>query len=246
MLTPIRAALAVLALSILSACAPTPELAREQRVEATYRLLYNDLLVGHALFELAIDKGGHYRIEAFTTPAGEMSKIGNHEVLEASHGVIDADGIRPIRYDHSVREEERMALVNLTFDWEHHALQLADQENTHSVKLLPDTHDRLSYLLAASNLAAAERGTLKIRVASSDATEEGLLEITGPADIEVPQGSYRAIGVRRATPNKDERRELWFDTNVTPLPLLLIQHNGTTTVEMHLESMVSLGPNDLR
>lgn len=246
MLTPIRAAFAVLALLMLNACTPTPELAREQRIEAGYRLLYNDLLVGHALFELAIDNDGNYRIEAFTTPAGEISKIGNHEVLEASHGIIDADGIRPIRYDHSVREEQRMALVNLTFDWQHHALQLANRETTRRVGLLPGTHDRLSYLLAASTLAAAERGTLKIRVASSDATEEGLLEIIGPADIEVPQGSYRAIGVRRATPNKDERRELWFDTDVTPLPLLLIQHNGTTTVEMRLESMISPSPNDLR
>ena len=241
MLNATRTILAALMVALLGACTPTPELAREQRIEATYRLLYNDILVGHALFELAIDADGHYRIEAFTTPAGEIRKIGDHEVLEVSRGTIDIDGIRPALYDQSVREQQRLNLFKLTFDWQRHALQLANQEQTRRVGLLPGTHDRLSYLLAASTLAAAERGTLKIRVASTDATEEGLLEVIGQADIEVPQGSYRAIGVRRATPDSDDRRELWFDTDVTPLPLLLVHRNGGNAIEMQLESL-SVGP----
>ncbi len=234
------------ALALLSACTQTPELARAQRIEASYRLLYDGILVGHALFELAIDDDGGYQIEAFTTPAGEVGRAIDHEVLESSQGVIDIDGIRPSRYDHSVRQNGRLALVRLTFDWPQGALRLAGQDTSRLVGLLPDTHDRLSYLLVASTLAAAERGTAQIRVASSDATEVGLLELIGPADIEVPHGRYRAIGVRRATPDKDEWRELWFDTPTSPLPLLLLHHSGTNTVEMQLEALVNPDRSDPR
>ena len=222
---------------IIGACTPMPDLAKEQHVEATYRLLFNDVLVGHALFELMIDADGKYRIEAFTTPADQIRKVADHEVLEMSHGTINADGIRPAHYDHSVREQGQLNLVNLEFDWQKHTLQLANQDKTHRVGLLPGTHDRLSYLLAASILADAEHGRLPIRVASTDATEEGMLEVIGQADIDVPQGQYRAIGVRRATSDKDDRRELWFDTKVTPLPLLLVHRSEGNAVEMQLESI---------
>lgn len=245
MRTPRRLAAAGL-LAGLVACAPTPQtLNRPQAVTATYRLLFNEQLVGTALFELQVDADGHYRFAAFTTPAGQMQQATGHEVLEISEGRIEDAGIRPQRFDHSVLQGEQIEVFRLLFDWPAGRLQLQGRDRSTRVALLPDTHDRLSYLLAARRLVASGGDAMRIRVAALESTDDSRLQREGEDTVETPFGSFRAQRVRRITPVSGENRALWFDTGLAPLPLRAVHEADGNRVEMRLESL-SRDPSDPR
>lgn len=240
----------LLALLAAALCLTACDTARQPleppvHIEASYRLVFNDLLVGRALFALRIDADGGYRIDAFTVPAGQMQKAAGHEVLETSEGRITPEVIRPRRFDHSVMDGERIDLLALLFDWDRHTLHLRGQERERDIALLPGTHDRLSYLLAARRLAVRGEGMMQIQVASPEASEEALLEVVEHAPIEVPLGHYQAVAISRITPDTQERRMLWFDTKFAPLPLRVTHVRDGNTVEMQLEGL-NRRPNDPR
>ena len=86
LIRPLTGALLVL-LAACDTARPPPE--APLSLEASYRLLYNDTLVGTALFALEIGPDGSYGLDAFTVPAGEMRRKGEHEVLESSRGSLD-------------------------------------------------------------------------------------------------------------------------------------------------------------
>jgi len=245
-LQPARWVAALTAGLLLAAC-DTAQEPREAPVsiEAGYRLTFNDLLVGHALFALRIEADGGYRIDAFTVPAGQMQNAAGHEVLESSEGTLTPDAVRPLRFDHSVVEDGRIEVVRLLFDWERYTLRVRGQQDDRDIGLLPGTHDRLSYLLAARRLAARGEGVEQIRVASAEASEGAVLEVSGQDAIEVPLGHYQAVAVTRSAPDTQDRRTFWFDTKFSPLPLRVVHEHGGTTVEMQLEGL-NRRPSDPR
>jgi len=231
---------------LLVACDTAHEtLERPVSIEAGYRLMFNDLLVGHALFALHIAADGAYRVDAFTVPAGQMQNATGHEVLESSEGALTPDAVRPLRFDHSVVEDGRIELVRLLFDWEQYTLRLRGQQDDRDVGLVPGTHDRLSYLLVARRLAARGEGVEQIRIASAEASEDAVLEVRGRDAIEVPLGHYQAVAVTRSGSDAEDRRTLWFDTGFAPLPLRIVHEHGGNTVDMQLEGL-NRRPNDPR
>jgi hypothetical protein len=235
-----------MALSLLLGCTPLPQtLSQPMAVEATYRLLFNEQLVGMTLFALQIRADGSYELEAFTTPAGKMRQAEGQEVLEISRGTIDDTGIRPQHFEHSVMQDEDIEVVELQFDWDGHALRLRGRNGTQRVALLPGTHDRLSYLLAANRLVASSGTAQSIKIAALESTEEVRLEIAGEETVTVPLGTYPARRVRRTAPAVKEERLLWFDTVLSPLPLRVLHEADGNRVEMQLESL-SGHPNDPR
>jgi len=233
-----RGWMAVLAALALAACSPTPQTpSGPVAVEAGYRLLFNDLLVGNALFVLEIDHGGNYRIDAFTTPAGQMAESGGHEILESSQGVIDSKGVRPRRFDHSVMADQDVDATSLVFDWDKHMLRVSSPEAEHAAALSPGTQDRLSYLLTAWRLAVLGKGSEQVKIASTKSTEDTQLQVTGEEAIDVPLGHYDSIAIRRVTPEPNVIRALWFDTDLSPLPLRVVHGWAGNTVDMQLESV---------
>ncbi|HPE79617.1 MAG: DUF3108 domain-containing protein [Sedimenticolaceae bacterium] len=235
----------------LVACTPAPEVAapfemeKPVQVEAVYRLMFNDALVGNAFFSMQIMADGSYVIEALTIPAGKMQQAEGHEVLESSRGNYDSTQIRPAEFTHSVINSEHIEVINLMFDWESHALRLVNGDEKQTVSLQPGTHDRLSYLLAARRLAATGTGAVQVQIASPQASEQTRLEVRGIETVEVPAGSYRAVGIARATPEEGETRMLWFDVQSFPLPLRVSHSWDGKTVEMVLETL-SQTPGDPR
>ena len=234
----------------LAACAPpapptTAEVETPIAIEASYRLLFNEQLVGMALFELQITEDGMYRIDAFTTPAGQMEHQSDDEVLETSLGRLEAGAIRPEHFQHSVMRGGLFEVVGLAFDWKDHRLHVEGKDAQRDVVLLPATHDRLSYLLEAHRLALAGEGASQIQIASPDATEQTVLEVVGKGPLEVPSGRYEALSIRRHTPDQGESRQLWFDTRLGPLPLRVLHEHGGNMIDMRLEQ-ISRRPNDPR
>ena len=238
MLNPVRRAGLVLLALVLAACGPTPrELPEPVAVEATYRLLFNDVLVGHALFVLSISPHGAYSIDAFTTPAGQMRQASVHEVLENSRGKIDSRGVRPERFDRSVMLDQEVTLQRLAFDWEQRRLRFTAGKEARVDALAPGTQDRLSYLLAAWRLVTGDESARQIQIASIEEIEQTRLEVIGKETIEIPLGRYETVAVRRSTPQPNQVRAIWFKTDLSPLPLRVVHGWAGSTVDMQLESL---------
>ncbi|MCB1728745.1 MAG: DUF3108 domain-containing protein [Gammaproteobacteria bacterium] len=227
----------------LLACTPVPQaplpdtLGNPLAVEAGYRLLFNDTLVGNAFFALRIDADHSYVLEALTTPAGKMEQAAGHEILESSRGNVDGALVQPEEFTHSVIDGEHIKVERLLFDWDKRLLRRIDGEATQTVSLQPGTHDRLSYLLAARHLASAAGDAVEIEIASPRASEKTRLELQDAEPIEVPAGRFRALGITRATAENGETRSLWFDVEASPLPLRVSHSWDGNTVEMVLETL---------
>ena len=234
----IRALTGVL-LVVLAACDSTrsPPAETPLSLEARYRLLYNDTLVGTALFALEIDNDGAYRLDAFTVPAGQMQRNGEHEVLESSRGRLATDGVRPTAFEMSVMRDGEYEIGRLAFDWDKGAMTAAGPNGNQVLSLPPDTHDRLSYLLAARRLAADGAGSALIQVASLQASEETQLQVDGSESIEVPLGRFDAVAVRRTTADTGDDRRLWYAPGDLPLPLRISQLRDGNSVDMQLEDI---------
>ena len=213
---------------------------RSLNYEASYQLLFNDAPVGEALFTLHVSDDGDYRIQAFTVPSGKMTQAEGHEVLESSQGTVNGDYIQPVHFRHSVMEDGELSLLDLAFDWENGAMVLSNGEESRQIALLPDTHDRLSYLLAAKRLAAAGEGLVTMQIAGPQATEASVLEAEPSIEIEVPAGRYQAVGIRRLTPESEEKRVLWYAPTDCPLPLKVIHETTDNTVDMVLRHCIEL------
>lgn len=233
-----RTHLAVIALLTLSACSTPPaEAPQPLDIEASYRLLFNDTLVGNSLFTLKIGSDATYRFDVFTTPAGQMAKNEDHEVLESSEGSLDSAGVRPARFDHSEIRGGQVSVTQQIFDRDaRRHLRQADGQSS-GVPLADSTQDRLSYLLLAHRLANTGDGKLQLQIAGPAATEASVLEVVGATTVETPAGSHQATGVRRVSPETGETRTLWFAAGPGPLPVRIVQHNANgDIIDMQLES----------
>lgn len=205
-------------------------------IEASYQLRFNDALVGHALFTLRTNpQSGSYRIEAFSVPAGKMAQADGHEVLEASTGRIDGARVRPAQFAFSVMDEGKLSVLSIEFDWAQQQLHLRDDKASSELTLLPNTQDRLSYLLLARQLALGGDVIRNLQIVTPQDTEQTGLELGEPASIEVPAGRYEAILVQRLAPVPGEVRRLWFNESVCPLPLRIEHPTGDNLVDMVLE-----------
>lgn len=237
-LGPFHGLAPALGILLLAGCdqAPPPPIELGEHTEATYRLLFNDELVGHALFVLDVDRHGNYRLETLTTPAGDRAGQAAHEILETSLGIADR-AIRPLRFEHSLLRDGDIDLLSLTFDWDQRRAHLQHRDRRQTFGLQPDTHDRLSYLMAAQRLAETGTGSLPLQIISTEASEQTLLIATGREDIEVPLGRYDAVVIDRRSAQQAQRRTLWFDTSLSPLPLRVRRASADEVVDMQLEHL---------
>ncbi|MCB1772166.1 MAG: DUF3108 domain-containing protein [Gammaproteobacteria bacterium] len=205
------------------------------RVDASYQLHFDGALVGHAFFTLRTDSDGNYRIEAFTVPAGQMQRAADHEVLEVSEGRIEARQVRPSYFEHSVLNSDDVGAVRMQFDWPGAQLQLSGRDTEKQITLLPNTQDRLSYLLVARQLALGAADTRDLPIATPQVTDENRLQRLGESEIELPGGRLAAIEIQRLTPAAEERRSLWFSESRCALPLRIEHQTEKHLVDMVLE-----------
>jgi hypothetical protein len=213
-----------------------------EATEAVYALEFNDELVGHAYFTLTIDATGRYRFDAFTVPAGKLSRAAGQEVLETSDGVHRPSGTRSATFSQSAVDGERSERIDMNFDW--HAGQLTLQGPSGQVAhaLLPDTHDRLSYLLAARRLARRDTGPERIQVAAPQATTESLLRVVAEETLDTPAGPFSAVAVERLSGDEEGQRTIWFDTaERCRLPLKIEQLSGENRTVMQLQRCIDRG-----
>ncbi len=206
--------------------------------EVTYRLTFNGMWVGNALFIVTADAAGHYRMQALTVPAGKMSNIAeNEEILEISEGEFIQGDIRPRRFHYSVMRDAAVKAVDLEFDWDQGGMHIKSGDAFRRVGLAAGTQDQLSYLLAARRLALAGEGSVQLKIASPEVTADNLLEVVRRETVETPLGSAPAIVIRRSGPDPAVTRELWFDTSAAALPLRVSQRWEGNSIDMLLETL---------
>jgi hypothetical protein len=207
-----------------------------EATEAAYALHFNDELVGHAYFVLAIDHVGRYRLEAFSIPAGKLSRAADQEVLETSVGVHRPIGTRPAGFSYSLVDGNRTERIDMRFDWAGQRLLLQGPSGEVQLALLPGTQDRLSYLLVARRLAHHGDGAERLPVATLQATVESRLSVVASEPLDTPAGRFDAVAVERVSADEEGHRRIWFDVDgACRLPLRIEQVSGENRTLMQLQ-----------
>jgi hypothetical protein len=232
---------------LAAGCERTPQLGeRPLAAEASYRLLFNEEVVGEALFSLAVEADGGYRLQVLTVPAGRMARPQAHEILETSTGVLSEGSARPTSFEYSALDGDRAERIVLRFDWEARRLELSADSGERRLALGPGVQDRLSYLLEARRLAFIGQGQRALQIAGPDGAVTVRLEPLGRQLLETPAGPVAAVGVSR-TPvgdSQDPVREIWFDAAEGILPLRVAHgaEGGRVTMERLLFTRLPRDP----
>ena len=240
--------LAVLAAWLLAGCERVSQLGEKPlAAEASYSLLFNDEVVGEALFSLEIGADGSYRLQALTVPAGRMARAEAHEILETSAGVLQEGTARPASFDYSALDGEKVSQIGLRFDWERRRLVLQADSGERSMPLGPGVQDRLSYLLEAHRLAFLGKGQQALQIAGPDGAAAVRLQPIGRQVLATAAGPVEALGVLRAPigDDQDPVREIWFDAAGGILPLRVAHGAEGARVTMQLQLFTRL-PRDPR
>jgi hypothetical protein len=213
-------------------------LASQQAFRATYLLLFNGELVGHAYLKLSVEADDRYRFEIFTLPAGRMDAEERHEILESSRGTLGAVSVRPERYDYSMRTSMATALFAQKFDWQAGKLLIRSDSEQTEVALEPGSQDRISYILLARQMAAQkDAAALELAVVGLEATLKTELKPLPPRTVDTGIGPLEAVGIERSTAEQKYLRKLWFAPARDYVPVLIEQSWEKGEVRMVLETL---------
>ena len=206
-----------------------------QPFQAEYRLLFNDELVGRALFRLKLDDQGNYSFEAYTVPDGKQAADHNgHEVLEVSEGRLENAVPVPANYFYSVHDPAGTRLLEEVFDWQAKALRRRSDEASVSAALAPGTQDRLSYLLRLAQAVAQDDSEFEFALAEPEATAQLKFRRHGHERLKLPAGETEATGVACFTGEDTPDRVIWIAPAWDHIPVLIERALPEGRVRMEL------------
>jgi hypothetical protein len=224
-------------LALFLACWPLLAAAETglQPYSASYRLLFDGEVVGDSFFRLKLMPGQGYRFEAYTLPIEKGDPTQGHEILESSTGRLQEDGgVRPNDYYFSVFDDGEASLLEFRFDWAAQALRLRSSDQNARLELLPDTQDRLSYLLALGRWLATQETETRFPIAQPGVTAVADFVRIDSSTIEVEAGRFETVHLLRVDAGESIRRELWLELAPPHRLIALERHepNGIARMEL--------------
>ena len=161
------------------------------------------------------------------------------EIMDwSSTGLIDANGIAPVRFADKRRGRERQVA---NFQREAGRITFSGPQVEHP--LVPGAQDRLSFMLQLASILNADparyRPGTRLQMFVAGARGDGSVWtfVVGPrATIELPAGRVTgAVSLRRETrAENDTQSEVWLDPARQHLPVRLVMSSGSQTLELAL------------
>jgi hypothetical protein len=189
---------------------------------ATYKVKIR-ILSGELTTRLS-HTGDDYLAVHRVAPTGVARALVNGAIEETSSFVLGPDGVQPLHYtsDDTVSGDKNKA--DFRFDWSTHSI--AGELNGEPVEMTFEgvAHDRISIQYAMMrDMLAGEAGKQYVLF---DIDEFKTLEITllDEREVEVPAGSYRALGIRHQAVGSSRVTTLWCVPELEYLPVIIEQH----------------------
>jgi len=203
--------------SVALAAAASASAAPPARVEITYEVSRNGMLLGEVTHRLEHD-GRAYLITETWKGRGLLALRGS--ATRVSRGVIAADGLRPLEFSD---ERTGRNTARVRFDWDARTVVMQYRGEPRTEPLPERAHDRLAF---AFDFAFAGARDVTFDLLDGRGQSRHRYTIDGRERITVPAGQFDAVRVVRRT-DKD-RTELWLAEGRSLLParVLVVDKDG--------------------
>ena len=190
------------------------------RIELTYQLTRNGLLIGEVHWRLEHD-GRTYRITETGKGRGILALRGT--TTRSSEGTVTPDGLRPLRF---IDERSGRARARADFDWQAKTVTTQYKGEPRTEPLPPHAHDRLTFLFDFA-FAPPDRSKVAFELFDGRGQSHHVYAADGSERVTTPAGTFHA---RRFVRAKDkDRTELWLahELGALPVRILVSEEDGT-------------------
>lgn len=167
-----------------------------------------------------------YTLKATKRIAGPASLQGKDQSTQASHGKINAQGLRPDIFEEKKIVSQGEHGSKATFDWDTQKLHLSHGDGA---ELPDDTQDILSFMYQLSKLPM-NREVIPLSISDGEELKKYQIEIVGEEDIDTPMGKLSALHLREMHPQEDAYFEIWLGLEYRLLPVKFRQIDGSGTI----------------
>jgi len=173
--------------------------------------------------------GDEYQLTETWKGRGLYALLGS--ARRVSRGSLTATALRPREFfdERSGRDTARA-----WFDWKTKQLTMQYKGERKTEPLLPDTQDRLSFLLALSFLPGKGQ-PISYHVVDGKGMSHHFYEILGRERLKTPAGEFDTVRVARLSQGEQkETAELWLaaELGYIPVRLLVVEKDGTSYDQM--------------
>lgn len=209
--------------------------------EATYDLEARGVIVGEAHWTV-IEAGSGFVYQSISEATGMAALLGKNRIVERSEWRGSTDGARPASYRYS-RSGLKKREIAIDFDWERGEARTTAKGQTWSMKVPPDTLDKLSYVLAIIQDVAGGERTLSYNVADGGTLKIYTLRVAGDGRVETALGSFDAVAVVREREQSERETTIWLAPALGFLPVK-VEHREPDGEELtlHLRSLTRNQP----
>jgi len=218
----VTACLLALCLSAASAADPAPLPAHR----AEYLLTRDGLPFADMVMELQPDPDGGYAYRAETKPHKAIELMlslsgdigAGARVEELSSGRVVAGRFRPDQYRHR-RDGDAQRTLDVRFDWGAVRAAMASADRPWTMKIPPDTQDKLSVLLALRTDLAAGADELSYPVADGGRLKTYRYTRERPDEVAIGQAAWSSITLTRVKDKGEIDYRLWLAPALAYLPV---------------------------
>ncbi|MCB1758805.1 MAG: DUF3108 domain-containing protein [Gammaproteobacteria bacterium] len=215
--------------------APAPQQLRS--FSAEYSLSSDYLELGRVKVELRLDSTGGYRYSALTMPVGLTAVLRRDEISEVSSGRVQSNRIVPERYRYHHQGDDRLRLVELTFDWQQGRVTNSSSGSRWSMGVPHGTQDKFSQRLALMLAVAEGRQSVELPVADGGRTKTYHFQLLGEEMVDVEAGRYQTLKLERSKDDRPSSVSLWLAPSLHYLPVMVKKRERDGLYWMQLRSV---------
>ncbi len=217
-MSPLRSLSVALAL-VAAPVAAAPSTTVPPRVEVTYELRYNDMLVAE-LTEVLETRDGRYTIASEAKGRGLAAALPLGPFKQWSEGRVTREGLRPERY-RDQRGPSRISIAEL--DWSAGVLKLSHRGKIETRPLEGAVHDRLTFAFTHM-FAALPRDAVRMQITDGRGLSESRFSVVREEMVRTPLGEIAAVKATKDRLEPDDPQvEVWLSKAHYHLPVRMVR-----------------------
>jgi Protein of unknown function (DUF3108) len=199
---------------------PRESLPPPKHVQVIYDAKRTGFGSGRARYEFELVGDHAYRLSSEIEATGFSSLAFSGKRTERSEGVLDAHGIRPLRYQYEITSKpEKSQLAE--FDWTGQKLSLVTPKLTQVVDLPEGTQDYLSFMYQFMFVPPLD--TMEHTLTNGKILQTINYQFLGEEEVDTKIGRISSLHIIKSSGETDERTEMWLATDYRFIPIKIVK-----------------------
>lgn len=190
-------------------------------IQASYQVFMSGMQVGE-MVETYSRTDDRYTLTSTTTPQGLMAIFKPGNIVAASQGLVDKNGLRPLHFEQK-KQGDASRDSHAEFDWDAQQLTLTGQQ----LPLPEGTQDRLSAMYQFMFLTLENVSSLDFPMTNGNKLDNYHYAPGEHKKLTTPAGRFDTVYLDSQGKPGESRTEIWLDTrHHLPCKMIITDHRG--------------------